>query len=338
MGRKAGVAAATAAATLNAAVEWSSPVRPFSNGVMAANEALRFAAFLAVAWIAEILSRQQRVVTESNRRMKKEMEAAQEIQRILVGPTPRHPHLEAATFMQPSRTLGGDMIHLSIGPEDRLAIAISDVSGKGSPAALAGAVLVGLLEDSAARYDSPGEALRYLDRHLAVYLPDEMFITMFYGILDLKSGDLTYSSAGHEPPFLLDRSGKVDELMIPGFPLGLHSGEEYQEGKAMLSPGDLLFCYTDGLPDLHQPDGDRLGSGKLARLLNGTSELACADLIHTVIDRASGGDWEAEIEDDVTMVAIRYIGVEQDLSPAARGGRPGFNHEPKGVENVQQST
>jgi len=252
------------------------------------------------------IAAQRTEVTALHRRLEEDLQAARILQQVLTGSPPTHPAAEIHSSLQAARILGGDTLHLSLGPEEQLAIALADVSGKGSPAALAGAVLVGLLEDAPDRYGSPARLLRYLNDRLESRLPEEMFVTLFYGVLDLRTGTLTYASGAHEPPVLLRAEGQVEKLEAGGFPLGVFPHAEYEGFAVELRPGDAIFCYTDGLTDQVRADGTRIGEEGLHELLAENAQLPCADLLPLTLQRAAGGS--TTLGDDVTVVAVRFLG------------------------------
>lgn len=238
-----------------------------------------------------------------NRRLENEMQTASQIQQAMIGAPPDHPSLDAEIYTRTARILGGDVLDTYLTSDDRLAIAVADVSGKGSPAALAGAALVGMLDDIPQRLHSPAETLDHLNRRLGSLLPGSMFITMFYALLDLKSGRLTYAQAGHEPSILVRQGGCQQELLFTGYPLGMFEDTAYEEREETLHAGDLLFCYTDGLIDQRLPHGSRVGIERLRRLLRERSSSSSADLIRTALERFKIG--ELDLNDDVTMLALR---------------------------------
>lgn len=311
LGWKYGLTILTLAMLLNIHSDWSRPASVFPRHILMLNEFLRLIVFLAVCGLSILLRRDHRTLEEHeqqlmslNEQLEEEMRAAGAIQMLLVGGLPRHPSLDLATHFQSSRILGGDIIHLSLLSENRLAVAIGDVSGKGSPAALAGAVTLGLLHDSPARWYSPAETLQKLNQQLVGYLPEEMFITFFYALLDLTSGDFVYAHAGHEPPFLIQPEGSTSVLPGGGFPLGIFPDAEYQDHRQSLSPGDLLFCYTDGLTDLVQPSGERMGMESLQQQVELRARFPCDLLVRNILQEAVGEN--RDLADDISIVAIRY--------------------------------
>ena len=311
LGWRYGLATLSLAMLVNLVSEWSRPTPLLPPHILMSNEALRLVVFLAVCALSVMLRRDREALAEQrdqlahlNGQLEGEMRDARAIQQLLAAPLSPPPGVELETFFRPSKILGGDLIHLSLLTEDRLALAIGDVSGKGSPAALAGAVTLGLLTVAPSRIRSPAETLRALNQQLVGYLPEEMFITFLYALLDLSTGELVYSLAGHEYPFLVRPSGRSELLEGEGLPLGLFPEAEYLDHTLTLAPGDLLFCYTDGLPDVRQPSGGRLGVEALRQQVDLRARFPCDLLVKNVLHEVVGD--RNDLEDDVSVIAVRY--------------------------------
>lgn len=275
----------------------------------------RLGLLIAVGWVALRLSRQQQSLSEQrdelarlNTHLEEDMRAAREIQELLLAPPPEHHAVEIGIYTQTARILGGDTADLALSPETgagrRMAVTVADVSGKGSPAALAGAVLVGMLDDAPARYTSPAETLSYLNERLAARLPDGLFVTLFHAVLDLDAGVLTYGNAGHDLPLLIRASGAMQELETTGMALGVMADAEFEERTVCLSAGDLLFCYTDGVTDHRAASGERFGRERLLAVLQAGASMPGPELVRTIAGKATGDE---ELQDDVTLVAVRYL-------------------------------
>jgi len=316
---RGGLAAALVAAAsvgLNVMTERWPPERPILPNLLT-GDTLQTVVFAGVAFLSARLRRQQRELAQQrerlehlNRQMATEMHAARAIQRLLLPPPLQHPSVEIATFAETARILGGDALDISLSG-NRLAVAVADVSGKGSPAALAAAVLLGLLEDCPSRYDSPAGTLCYLNERLATRLPPEMFVTLLYLLLDLDTGVLIWSCAGHELPLLLRATEEAGPAVVDlwsdnrgDLPLSLFADATYTEHRASLVHGDRLFCFTDGLLDLRFATGDRLGLHRLRCLVAETAQLTCADQAAALSRQAT--DPGVFMDDDVTFAVIEF--------------------------------
>lgn len=311
---------ALASGILDVAARWPHSGIAVPEHILFLNHALRLTAWLGIGWLSAAGGRQQQILAEQrdklahlNRRLEADIMAAKKLQDVLTGDPPRHPVLETAVHKSAANIVGGDTLHLGLSPDDRLAITMADVSGKGSPAALAGAVLVGLLDDAPGRYVSPSETLRFLNTRLVKRLPDEMFVTVFYGLLDLKTGALVYASGGHEPPFIVRASGELEEIRAPGMPLGILPDETFPERSVTLSPKDMLFCYTDGITDVVSADGSRFDTGGLKELVAGYGRLSCRAVLDSILEQTVMR--AVSVPDDVTLLAVRFRGAP---TPAGR--------------------
>lgn len=309
-GRLAGLMAAAVATTLDvgtAHVVQGAPVTFY----LTTGAVMRMVLFVSVAMFSSAMGRQHASLVEQtnrleslNQRLNSEMEAARAIQRLLFSRIPDHPMIDIGQWMQPARVLGGDIAQVIIGPDETLALAIGDVSGKGNPAALAGAVLLGLMQDAPERFLSPSRTLDYLSKRLAGCLPGEMFVTLFYGLLSLKTGRMVYANAGHEHPLIVGATGNCTELESTGVPLAIAWGKGYEDRETSLAPGDLLVCFSDGLVDLRKPGGERLTREALQDIIVCNAGIGCRDFVRKVVEDALAGTDEAI--DDVTVLALRY--------------------------------
>jgi serine phosphatase RsbU (regulator of sigma subunit) len=138
---------------------------------------------------------------------------------------------------------------------------------------------------------------------LATDIPNNMFVTCFYAILDPKSGILSYANAGHDLPYL-HRNGEAEELRARGMPLGLMAGMSYEEGEASLGEGGCVLFYSDGLVEAHDPKGEMFGFPRLRRLVaEHGEERSLVDFLVGELSSFTGEGWEQE--DDITLLALR---------------------------------
>jgi phosphoserine phosphatase RsbU/P len=320
-------------AALNALTTWIDRTHAESVAILLASQALHLVIYAAVAYLCSTVRNEQGHLREQRdkaeylrNQMTAEMEAARTLQKLLSEPPVRHPSVEIGTFSDTARILGGDILDVSLA-ENRIAVLIGDVSGKGSPAALATAVLLGMLADCPVRFHSPGQTLEFLNRRLCNRLPDAMFVTALYLLLDTETGHLLWANAGHDPPFLSHPisehrpSVTVEEIVPPdglgGLPLSIMDGTTYSEHCLPLRQGEVLLCYTDGLSNFRQPSGKDLGYDRIQTLFTQCADLPCQELIATLLRNATGRDTESletgDWEDDISLLALR-------LSPGARDG------------------
>jgi serine phosphatase RsbU (regulator of sigma subunit) len=206
---------------------------------------------------------------------------------------------------QPAREVGGDFYDFHLLSEGRLGVVVGDATGKGVPAALVMSTTCGMLQVTAGALDSssPGEVLAQVNETLLARIPQNMFVTCFYAILDPESGVLKYANAGHDLPYLW-RGGDADELRATGMPLGLMPGMSYEEKETLLQAGEAALLYSDGLVEAHGPQGDMFGFPRLrARVAEHGGERSLGDFLLEELYSFVGEGWEQE--DDITLLTLR---------------------------------
>ena len=221
--------------------------------------------------------------------------------------------LDAA--MTPAKEVGGDFYDFYMLDETRLAITVADVSGKGVPAALFMVVAKNVLQNFAMAAKSRGnfaEAVAHANDRLCEGNDQMMFVTVFFGVLDLATGCFDYVNAGHNPPVTVRGGGEVSYLMPegkPDKPLGVMEGLRYRQGSLTLAPGDMMFLYTDGVTEAVNETAELYGEERLKDELSRIGgSAAVADVLsglHAAIKSFAGS---AEQADDITMLGIRYLG------------------------------
>jgi len=213
---------------------------------------------------------------------------------------------EIAASMAAARRVSGDFYDFFLLDATRLGLAIGDVSGKGIPAALFMAVSRTLLRATALQGGSPGEVLEHVNRVLLKQSHGEIFLTLVYGILDLATGEFTFSVGGH-PPVYLSSSRRGQFLREPGgLMLGVMEDVEYSDGHEYLEPGDTLMFYTDGVTEAENAAGDFYTEGRLQRALEGTTEMAVAPSVAAVLSHVRNFTNGVEQGDDITLLAVRF--------------------------------
>jgi serine phosphatase RsbU (regulator of sigma subunit) len=243
--------------------------------------------------------------------LQKELDTARTIQHLLVPrtfpPFPERTDFDLHAQMTSARAVGGDFFDFFLIDEDRLGVVIGDVSGKGIPAALYMAVSRTQVKTTALKGMPPAECLQEVNRVLVKEKVNAMFATCFYGLLNTRTGELQYCSAGHNPPYLLRvESGAVEALAeVGGIPLGLFDGMGYTGSCVQLKPGDALFLYTDGVPEATNAEDADFTDERLTGTLRNSTALSCPDMISFVTRELSSFTAGAPQSDDITMLSMR---------------------------------
>ncbi len=202
--------------------------------------------------------------TVAKEKIESELRIAREIQMSMIPntfpPFPDMPQVDLFAMLKSAKEVGGDLYDFFAVDKDRFCFAIGDVSGKGVPASLFMAVTRTLLRSIADKIKSPGQIANSLNKSLAINNESCMFVTFFMGIIDLKSGTITYVNAGHNPPVLIRKDGTVEMFKNAGtIPFGLAPDFSYPEQSIVLGKGDKLFCYTDGVNEAENSRSDLFG-------------------------------------------------------------------------------
>jgi anti-sigma regulatory factor (Ser/Thr protein kinase) len=181
------------------------------------------------------------------------------------------------------------------------------VTDKGVPAALIMARTQSVLRGEAPRLIEPSAVLQRANEILVAEMPERMFVTCLYGVLDPETGRFTYANAGHNPAYARTAEGVV-ELRATGMPLGLLEGMAYEARETVLTADQSVVLYSDGIIEAHGPEGDMFGFPRLRELM--TADLSGSEIIDAILEQLHafvGHGWEQE--DDITMVALRRDGV-----------------------------
>jgi serine phosphatase RsbU (regulator of sigma subunit) len=236
-----------------------------------------------------------------------ELRLARSIQRAsLPEEVPTLEGWQISPFYQPAREVGGDFYDFHFLSEGRVGLVVGDATGKGVPAALVMSTTCGMLQAVSQTLDSssPGEVLEQVNETLGARIPQNMFVTCFYAILDPKSGNLTYANAGHDLPYLRRRVGECEELRARGMPLGLMPGMGYEQKELVVEGGEGAFFYTDGLVEAHDQRGEMFGFPRLRALIAEHEEEASLEaFLMEELYSFVGEGWEQE--DDITLLTLR---------------------------------
>jgi len=239
-------------------------------------------------------------------RVREQLMLALEIQ---VGLLPKEPPqldgYEIAGASEPAQVVGGDYFDFIEVGHRRLAVTLGDVSGKGLPAALLMSNLQATIRGMALIDASPSACLARSNKLMHRSTDPHKFATLFYGVLDAAEGSLAYSSAGHDPPFLLRDGAEPARLTTGGLLLSCLEESAYEEETVRLEPGDLLVVYSDGITEARNDEDEEFGEERLAGLLAENRTFPPADLIRKIVSTVKEFAGEAPQMDDMTLVAIR---------------------------------
>ena len=212
--------------------------------------------------------------------------------------------------MDPAKEIGGDFYDFFLIDESHLGLLIADVTGKGIPAALFMMVSKTMIKNRALIGGLPSEILAFANKQLCENNKAEMFVTSWFGILDLKTGILTAANAGHEFPAIRRGDGKFELLKDKhGFVLAGFEGSRYQDYTLQLAPGDMLFVYTDGVPEATSAENELFGTDRMLEVLNACPSKDCREMVKTMLSGISDFVGEAPQFDDITMLCLRLDGL-----------------------------
>jgi serine phosphatase RsbU (regulator of sigma subunit) len=237
--------------------------------------------------------------------LKGDLEVARQIQ---FGLLPFEPITRPGAFvtasMRPANTVGGDYFDVIELDERRLAITVGDVAGKGMPAALLMALLQGSLRTLITAGLRGPELIGKLNDHLCASIPTNRLVTLFYAEYDTASGELEYVNAGHNAPFVLRADGTLQRLDATGVALGVVPQVRFEARVAVLSPGERLFLYTDGVTEAFDSRETEYGEARLALRLDDSRRLSDSCLIDAVRQDVLGFCGPVRPRDDMTFMVL----------------------------------
>ena len=248
-------------------------------------------------------------VTAQKERMLNELEIAQTIQKAMLPEVfpPFNDRLDINIYgiVQPAKEIGGDLYDFYVRHE-KLFFCIGDVSGKGVPAALLMAMTRSLFRSITAHEEEAAEIMVQLNQAMSEQNDMNMFVTLFLGILDTKTGVVTYCNAGHNAPMLLSGGVRKEIDVLPNIPLGVEPSFVYQEQSLQMVYNEMLFLYTDGLSEAENIAHEQFGVERIMDSLSGMTDIRPHKLVEEMRSRVSDFVGAAAQSDDLTMVGIRY--------------------------------
>ncbi|NLN59724.1 MAG: SpoIIE family protein phosphatase [Deltaproteobacteria bacterium] len=251
--------------------------------------------------------------TAARERMESELKIARTIQMSFLPkrfpPFPEKREFDIFASIVPAREVGGDLYDFFLLDDETLFFSIGDVSGKGVPAALFMAASTLLIKGAINRDTGIAEALAKVNRELCEGNDAMMFLTFFCATLNIRTGEMRYSNAGHNPPLIVRREEKPAWLDLPeGFLLGVMEESVYGTATIHLQPGDLLFLYTDGVTEAMNTDGQAYSEERLKRFIENRADEKPEGLVRKTIESVQEFADIAPQSDDITILALRYQG------------------------------
>ena len=237
--------------------------------------------------------------------LKRDLEVAREIQlAMLPDGTWAAPGVEASGLTRPANTVGGDFYDILPRTDGRVIVALGDVAGKASPAALLMALFLAMLRTLVDEDLPLPELARRLNIQVSKHAPPSRFITLFLGLFDPRTGELEFVNAGQTPPLLLRAGGSVERLSTGGVALAMFEGSTYQSGYARLDPGDALIMYSDGITEAESPAGvmfEETGLEAAVRATPGVSAAVIGRAVFRAVDDFRHGE---RLADDLTVLVL----------------------------------
>ena len=243
--------------------------------------------------------------------LKTDLAVASEIQQAILPrifpPFPENEReLDLAATMTPAKDVGGDFYDFFRIDEDHIGLVMADVSGKGIPAAIFMAVSRTLIRTIALQGFGPGECLTKSNDLLSKESIDSMFVTVFYAIYNIRTGEIEYCNGGHNAPYILKANGSVEMMPLStNCMVGAIDGWEFKSDKSQLAVGDTLIMFTDGVNEAFNTDFQEYGEERMEQLLSQQSGKDCRALIDAQMNDVKLYAGEAPQSDDITIMALK---------------------------------
>ena len=251
-------------------------------------------------------------------RLEREQQVASEIQqRFLPAAAPHIEGYELQGISFPCYEIGGDYYDFIQRDNGNMVVALGDVSGKGTAAALLMSSLHAAIHAQADTHDSIVSTIQAVNKYLTESIPPNRFVTLFYAELNPELGRLTFLNAGHNPPLIVHAGGTMEQLASGGLPLGIMADAEFREGHTQLLPGDVLVIYSDGVSEAVNPTGEEFGPTRLyevvARNLDASAS-GIRDRIESALTKFCQGTPAA---DDITLVIVKRLAEAAEVAAVA---------------------
>jgi serine phosphatase RsbU (regulator of sigma subunit) len=254
------------------------------------------------------LAEKNAALEHAQAQLKAELDIARALQiAILPASFPDKPGCDGAACIIPATTMGGDFYDFIELPDGKIGLAMADVSGHGVPAAFFMAVSRTNLRDLAALYPDPGECLAHTNDALCSQNPTELFVSVFYSVLDPQTGVLRYANGGHNPPYVKRAAGPVEALAgASGLVLGVMPGVKFRTHTVQLLPGDRVVMYTDGVTEAFNPADEAYGTQRLVQAMETHHKDSPDELIAHIRGSVASFAGAAPQSDDIALTVLTW--------------------------------
>ncbi|MFC1566594.1 SpoIIE family protein phosphatase [bacterium] len=254
--------------------------------------------------------------TQQKERIESELDIAHNIQQDLIPkifpPFPHRDEFDIFAFLKPTKQVGGDFYDFFFIDDNNICLVVGDVSDKGVPASLFMAVTKTLIKSTAKDLKSPKKILEKVNGELSLNNDSCMFVTVFFGILDIQTGELVYSNAGHNPPVIIKSDKSVGFLeMNNNTVLGVLQGAVFTEERTSLSVRDCILMYTDGVTEAVDHEDELYDEERLLNCIKEKGVDSAKDIVQTIYKDVQKFSENADQADDITIMSVIYKGTKK---------------------------
>jgi phosphoserine phosphatase RsbU/P len=283
------------------------------NKVNKSKNEIRMLADSLEAWQSKygLLINEQTKTAHEKLKYEKDLKSAQEIQFniIPIGKPkfPEYPEIDLFAILKPAETVGGDLYDYFFIDKNHLLIAIGDVSGKGIPASLFMAITSTLIKTHAKMLSSEG-IVSQVNHELSERNSNQNFVTLFIGILDVRSGIMDYCNAAHDFPYILHADGTIRKLSTShGLPLGIYKNKKYTSSRIDLQFGDMIILFTDGVINSKDGKNQHYGTERLEKNIQNLNDHSAEEVAGRLIKSIEIYEGDEKQSDDITLLTVRYL-------------------------------
>ena len=251
--------------------------------------------------------------TAAKERIESELRIAHDIQMGILPkifpPFPERKEFDIYAILEPAKEVGGDLYDFFFIDKNRLCFVIGDVSGKGVPAALFMAVAKTLIKTIAHEISDPHKILETANKEISQENPSCMFVTVFCGILNISTGEVSFANAGHNPPLIIREKGEVDFLGTSrNIAIGIDHHAVFKKEEIILHPGDAIYMYTDGVTEAFDIRGEQFSEKRIKEAVSAYQKESAQGLVNNTLNKIKDFSKGMFQSDDITIMVLKYLG------------------------------